>query len=264
MRNFVRVMKMQLIDTHTHLYVKTFRGDIASVIERAEKEGIYKFYLPSIDSEEIGPMLELEQQYSGKCIAMMGLHPCSVKENYREELAIVSDWLSKRPFVAVGEIGLDYHWDKTHVAEQKQAFHEQIDRALQYRIPIVIHSRESMDDCIRIVQEHQKGELRGIFHCFTGDLASAKKIIDTGFYLGIGGVLTYKNSGLAEVLKDISLEHMVLETDAPYLTPVPFRGKRNESSYIKYVAEKLAEVKGVPVEEVARITTENARKIFGD
>ncbi len=263
MQNFVPVMKMQLIDTHCHLYVKTFRSDIAQVIERAENEGIYRFYLPAIDSEEIPALLELESNYPGKCIAMMGLHPCSVKDNYREELDIVKDWLAKRSCAAVGEIGLDYYWDKTQIAQQKQAFHEQIDWALQYKLPIVIHSRESMDDCIGIVQEHQRGELHGIFHCFTGDLASARKIIDTGFYLGIGGVLTYKNSGLAEVLKEISLEHMVLETDAPYLTPVPFRGKRNESSYIKYIAEKLAEVKGVPIEKVAEITTANAQKIFG-
>ena len=257
------VMKIQLIDTHCHLYVSTFRNDISQVMERAEKEGVDAFYLPAIDSEEIPAMLELEAKYPGKCLAMMGLHPCSVKEDYRVELAIVYDWLAKRSFAAVGEIGLDYHWDKTHVAEQQQAFHQQIEWALQYKLPIVIHSRESMDDCIRIVQEHQKGELRGIFHCFTGKLESARKIIDTGFYLGIGGVLTYKNSGLAEVLANISLDHMVLETDSPYLSPVPFRGKRNESSYIKYVAEKLAEVKGVPVEEVARITTANAQKIFG-
>jgi TatD DNase family protein len=257
-------MKTQLIDTHTHLYVKTFKGDIAQVIERAEKEGIGRFYLPAIDSEEIPAMMELESKYPGKCIAMMGLHPCSVKDDFRKELDIVSDWLGKRSFAAVGEIGLDYHWDKTHVAEQKQAFHEQIEWALQYKLPIVIHSRESMEDCIQIVKEHQHGELRGIFHCFTGDLDSAKKIIDTGFYLGIGGVLTYKNSGLGEVLKDIPLDQLVLETDAPYLTPVPFRGKRNESSYIKYVAEKLAEVKGVSVEEVAKVTTANALKIFGD
>lgn len=256
-------METQLIDTHSHLYVKTFRGDIAQVMERAEQEGIFRVYLPAIDSEEIPAMLELETKYPGKCIAMMGLHPCSVKENYRDELAIVSGWLAKRSFAAVGEIGLDYHWDKTHVKEQHEAFHQQIEWALQYRLPIVIHSRESMEDCIGIVKEHQKGELSGIFHCFTGSLAAAQEIIETGFYLGIGGVLTYKNSGLAEVLKEVPLEHMVLETDAPYLTPVPFRGKRNESSYIKYIAEKLAEVKGVSREEVARITTANAQKIFG-
>lgn len=257
------VMKMQLIDTHTHLYVKTFKGDIAQVIDRAEREGVGRFYLPAIDSEEIPALLELEQKYPGKCIAMMGLHPCSVKDNYREELTIVQDWLGKRPFAAVGEIGLDYYWDKTHVAEQKQAFHEQMEWALHYKLPIVIHSRESMEDCIAMVQEHQRGDLKGIFHCFTGDRESAAKIIDAGFYLGIGGVLTYKNSGLGEVLKDIPMQHLVLETDSPYLTPVPFRGKRNESSYIKYVAEKLAEVKGISKEEVARITTENAQKIFG-
>jgi TatD DNase family protein len=260
---FVPVMKIQIIDTHTHLYVKAFRNDIAQVIERAKQEGVSTFYLPAIDSEEIPALLDLEKQYPGQCIAMMGLHPCSVKDNYRQELDIVSEWLGKRSFAAVGEIGLDYYWDKTHITQQQQAFHEQIEWALNYKLPIVIHSRESMADSIRIVKEHQKGELRGIFHCFTGDLASARQIIETGFYLGIGGVLTYKNSGLAEVLKEIPLEHMVLETDSPYLTPVPFRGKRNESSYIKYVAEKLAEVKGVPTEEVARVTTANAQKIFG-
>lgn len=255
-------MKMQLIDTHTHLYVKSFRNDIDEVIKRAVADGIDQFYLPAIDSEEIAAMLELEEKYPGQCIAMMGLHPCSVKDEYRKELQIVSEWLSKRKFAAVGEIGLDYYWDKTHVVQQQQAFHEQIEWALDYGLPIVIHSRESMDDCINIVKGHQQGNLAGIFHCFTGDLDSAKRIIDLGFYLGIGGVLTYKNSGLANVVKEISLEHIVLETDSPYLTPVPFRGKRNESSYIKYVAEKLAEIKGVSIEEVARITTANAQKIF--
>jgi len=256
-------MELQLIDTHCHLYVSAFRNDVDQVIARAENEGVNRFYLPAIDSSEIQAMLDLEAKYPQKCIAMMGVHPCSIKEDYRQELDIAAEWLSKRRFAAVGEIGLDYYWDKTHIAQQKEAFHEQISWALHYRLPIVIHSRDSMDDCIALVKERQNGELRGIFHCFTGDRQAAGKIIDLGFYLGIGGVLTYKNSGLGEVLKDIPMEHIVLETDAPYLTPVPFRGKRNESSYIKYVAAKLAEVKGVPVEEVARVTTANAEKIFG-
>jgi len=256
-------MNTQLIDTHCHLYGKDFAGDIRQVIQRAENEGVQRFYLPGIDSEVIDDMLQLEQDFPGKCFAMMGLHPCSVKEDFEQELALVSDWLKKRSFSAVGEIGLDYYWDKTFVQQQHQAFHRQIEWALHYGLPIVIHSRESMADSIQIVQEHQKGNLRGIFHCFTGTLEEAKKIIDAGFYLGIGGVLTYKNTHLREVLKEVSLDHIVLETDAPYLTPVPFRGKRNESSYLKYVAEKMAEVKNISVEEVGSITTANAKKIFG-
>lgn len=254
---------MQIVDTHTHLYSKSFSEDIDSVIGRAVEEGVDRFYLPAIDSESHQAMLDLETQFPGKCIAMMGLHPTSVKENYKEELAIVADWLGKRKFAAVGEIGLDYYWDRAFDHQQAEAFHQQIEWALQYQLPIVIHSRESMDECIGIVREHQNGALKGIFHCFTGTAVQAQQIIDAGFYLGIGGVLTYKKSNLPDDLKDISLEHMVLETDAPYLPPVPFRGKRNESSYLKYVCEKLAEVKGVSKEEVAKITTANAQKIFG-
>jgi TatD DNase family protein len=257
-------MNIQLIDTHCHLYGLEFAQDIRAVIERAENEGVQRFYLPAIDSEVIDAMLQLEQDFPGKCFAMMGLHPCSVKEDHQQELALVSEWLSKRPFKAVGEIGLDYHWDKTFIEEQKQAFHQQIEWALEYKLPIVIHSRESMADSIQIVKEHQKGSLRGIFHCFTGTLEEAQQVIDLGFYLGIGGVVTYKNTHLREVVKAVSLDHIVLETDAPYLSPVPFRGKRNESSYLKYVIEKIAEVKEIPVSEAAAITTKNAKKIFGD
>jgi TatD DNase family protein len=254
---------MQLIDTHCHLYNKEFGRDLEGVLHRAEKEGVEKFYLPAVDSESHEAMMALEAQYPGRLIGMMGLHPTSVKANYEEEMKLVGDWLGKRSWVAVGEIGLDFYWDRTFEKEQYQAFHRQIEWALHYRLPIVIHSRESMQESIGVVREHQKGELGGIFHCFTGTYDAARQIIDLGLYLGIGGVLTYKNSGLADVLKDIPLEHMVLETDAPYLSPVPFRGKRNESSYLKYVVAKLAEVKGVSGEEVAEITTENAQKIFG-
>lgn len=256
-------MTIQLIDTHTHLYGQEFTKDIKEVIERAENEGVQRFYLPAIDSETHDAMMQLEADYPGKCFAMMGLHPCSVKEDYKQELALISEWLGKRSFKAVGEIGLDYYWDKTFVAAQHEAFHQQIEWALQYQLPIVIHSRDSMADSIRIVREHQKGSLRGIFHCFTGTLEEAQQITELGFYLGIGGVVTYKNTHLREVVKAVSMNHLVLETDAPYLTPVPFRGKRNESSYLKYVVEKIAEVKGIAVEEAARITTENAKKIFG-
>lgn len=261
--DFYPFMQTQLIDTHCHLYGKAFSADRSDVMKRAMDAGVQRFYLPAIDQETFDELLQLEAAYPGKCFAMAGLHPVSVGASYQEELKFVETWLSKRSFVAVGEIGLDYHWDKTFIKEQQEAFHRQIEWALQYEIPIVIHSRESMDDCIRMVREHQQGQLRGIFHCFTGTAAQAQEIIDNGFYLGIGGVLTYKNSGLAAALENIPLENMVLETDAPYLTPVPFRGKRNESSYITYVAEALAGVKKVSVAEVGRITTANAQKIFG-
>ena len=252
-----------IIDTHCHLYLPEFVDDIREVINRAMKEGVTKFYLPSIDSASLDKMLQLEEQFPGKCFSMMGLHPCSVKENCKEELKLVENWLSKRKFAAVGEIGLDFYWDKTFEQQQYDAFHQQIEWALHYNIPIVIHSRDATTECINIVQQHQKGLLKGIFHCFGSDYESALRIIDLGFYLGIGGVITYKNSGLAAVLEKIPLEHMVLETDAPYLTPVPFRGKRNESSYLKFVVSKLALVTGVSVDEVAFITTSNAEKIFG-
>ncbi|HEY4207234.1 MAG TPA: TatD family hydrolase [Puia sp.] len=254
---------MQLIDTHCHLYNKEFAQDIDAVIQRAEKEGVEKFYLPAVDSESHEAQIALQDRLPDRCIGMMGLHPTSVKADFEDELKLVEDWLEKRAWAAVGEIGLDFYWDRTYEKEQYLAFHRQIEWALHYKLPIVIHSRESMQESIGVVREHQKGALGGIFHCFTGNYEAARQIIDLGLYLGIGGVLTYKNAGLAEVLKDVPLEHLVLETDAPYLSPVPFRGKRNESSYLQYIVAKLAEVKGVSVEEVARITTGNAQKIFG-
>lgn len=253
---------MILTDTHCHLYSKEFEVDIEEVIQNATIEGVQKFYLPGIDSTAIESMLALEKQFPEKCIPMMGLHPCYVKNNYNEELEIVRGWLTKRVFVAIGEIGLDFYWDKTFVIQQYQAFRIQIEWAIEYRRPIVIHTRNAMQETINLVKEYKSKGLSGIFHCFSGSYESAKEIIDAGFYLGIGGVVTYKNAGLAEVLTKIDLKHLVLETDAPYLTPVPFRGKRNESSYLKYVATKIAAIKQVPVEEVASITTANAEKIF--
>ena len=193
----------------------------------------------------------------------MGLHPCSVKENYKEELSIIEDWLSRRKFAAIGEIGLDFYWDKTFSDQQYEAFTHQINLALQYDLPIVIHTRNAMQETINVVKEFAPKGLKGIFHCFSGSYESAKEIIKAGFYLGIGGVVTYKNAGLAEVLEKIELDHLVLETDSPYLTPVPFRGKRNESSYIKYVVARLAEIKNTTADEIAAITTANANKIFG-
>ncbi|MGG9961516.1 TatD family hydrolase [Ferruginibacter sp. SUN106] len=254
---------MNLIDTHTHLYSEEFARDIEVVMKRAEQKGVQKFYLPAIDGTTHQQMIALEEQYPGKCIPMMGLHPCYVKENYISELQVVEDWLAKRKFVAIGEIGLDFYWDKTFTAQQYLAFRKQIEWSLHYKLPIVIHTRNAMPETIAIVKEYVAQGVKGIFHCFSGNAADAAEIIDMGFYLGIGGVITYKNAGLAEVIEKIDLQHLVLETDAPYLTPVPFRGKRNESSYLGYIVEKLALVKNVPVEEVAAITTANAEKIFG-
>lgn len=252
-----------IIDTHCHLYLDDFENDIADVIKRAEAENISKFYLPAIDSRETEHMISMEEKYPGKCFAMMGLHPCSVKKNYLDELSLVKEWLTKRKFAAVGEIGLDFFWDTTFAVPQYEAFRFQIELSLQYNLPIVIHSRNAMQESIDLVKEFAPRGVRGIFHCFGGTLQNAKEIINAGFYLGIGGVLTYKKSGLAEVLQEIDLKYIVLETDSPYLTPVPFRGKRNESSYLKYVIDKLALVKNTSVEEVAAVTTANAEKIFG-
>lgn len=253
---------MEIIDTHCHLYSEEFKQDIAAIINRAENNGVAKFYLPGIDSTAIEAMMELEHRFPGKCIAMAGLHPCYVNENFENELEIVAGWLAKRKFAAIGEIGLDYYWDKTFTNQQQQAFKMQIEWALQFDLPIVIHTREAMEDTINIVKEYVPRQVRGIFHCFSGSYENALEIINAGFYLGIGGVVTYKNSGLAEVISKIDLKHLVLETDAPYLTPVPFRGKRNESSYLNYIAQKLAEIKKCSIEEVAEITTGNAKKIF--
>jgi TatD DNase family protein len=253
---------MDIVDSHCHLYAETFTHDIDAVIKNAEKEGVHKFYLPAIDSTTHERMILLEENYPGKCIAMMGLHPCSVNENYKEELAIVNNWISKRKFAAIGEIGLDFYWDKTFINQQYAAFKTQVEWALHYHLPIVIHSRNAMQETIDLVKEYAPAGLKGIFHCFSGNYQNAMEIIDTGFYLGIGGVLTYKNSGLAEIIEKIDPKHLVLETDAPYLTPVPYRGKRNESSYLKYVITKLSEVKNMPVNEIAAITTRNAEMLF--
>lgn len=250
-----------LIDTHCHLYLPEFDADRQSMLQRAKDKGVTAFYLPGIDSSVIDSMLAMEAAWP-ECFPMMGLHPCSVKENYQEELAIVEQWLSKRSFVAIGEIGLDFYWDKTFIDQQYEAFRLQMELALQYHLPIVIHSRDAMQECIDTVRPYAAKGMNGIFHCFGDSLHLAEEIIAMGFYVGIGGVITYKKSGVAEVVKDIPLVHIVLETDAPYLSPVPFRGKRNESSYISYVAEKIAEVKGISVDEVAEVTTSNAKKVF--
>ncbi len=254
---------MNLIDTHAHIYSDEFENDRAGAIERAKTAGVNKILMPAIDSSTHENMLRLEEEYAGTCISMMGLHPCSVKENYEEELRIAEEYLVKQKFMAVGEIGLDFYWDVSFKDQQYAAFHRQVEWALAYDIPISIHSRNATDECIKVVQEHQQGKLRGVFHCFSGTPGQAMQLIELGFYLGIGGVLTFKNAGLDKIVKEIDLSCMVLETDAPYLAPVPFRGKRNECSYIPYILQKLADIKEMPTDIVARITTTNAEKLFG-
>ena len=255
---------MQLIDTHTHLYVQQFEKDQAETIQRALDAGVEKFYLPAIDSETHESMLTLEAAYPEQCFAMMGLHPCSVNADFEKELKIVEEWLSKRPFCAVGEIGIDLHWDTTFFEQQKTAFRRQIDWAKQLDVPIVIHSRKSTWEVIEILRAEQSDKLRGIFHCFGGTVEEAQAIIDCGFHLGIGGVLTFKKAGLDKTMEHVDLEHVVLETDAPYLAPTPYRGKRNESAYVQLIAQKLADIKGVDLTEIARVTSANAKKIFVD
>jgi len=253
---------MKLIDTHCHLYSTEFQDDINEVVNRARAEGVAKFFLPAIDSTTLTAMLALENQYPEECSAMMGLHPCHVKENYLDELKVVETQLAVRNFVAIGEIGLDFYWDKTFAAQQYEAFKQQMQWALDKQLPIVIHTRNAMQETLDTVKPFAAKGLRGIFHCFSGNQEDAGQIVDMGFLLGIGGVVTYKNSGLPVALEKISVENLVLETDAPYLTPVPFRGKRNESSYLRYIAEKLAAIKNIPVDELAFITTKNAERIF--
>lgn len=253
---------MILIDTHSHIYLPEFEKDITQVLERAEKEGVNKILMPAIDSSTHLSMIQIETQNPERYFSMMGLHPCSVKDNFREELKIIRDYLDKRQFVAVGEIGLDFYWDRIFTQQQYEAFHTQVEWAIHFDIPIVIHSRNSTDECIKVVAQHQIGKLRGVFHCFSGNVEQARQVIDLGFYLGIGGVVTFKNAGLDKVIESVGLEHVLLETDAPYLAPVPFRGKRNEPSYLKYVVDKLADLKKCSVQEVTGVTTKNSEKLF--
>ena len=251
-----------LIDTHSHIYLPEFDADRAKMLVRAENEGVRLILMPAIDTATHNVMLETEVNFKEKCLSMMGLHPCSVKENFQDELKAVKENFEKRRFVAVGETGLDFYWDLAFTNEQYQAFQTQVELALQYDIPVVIHSRNSIDECIKVIRESQKGKLKGVFHCFSGNAEQAKQIIDLGFYMGIGGVVTFKNSGLDKVMKEVDMKHVVLETDAPYLAPVPFRGKRNECSYLKYVVEKLSEIKNIPIGEIENITTANAKELF--
>ncbi len=250
------------VDTHTHLYAKEFDADRDDLIKKAIANGVSKFYLPNISSQSIEGMLALEKKFPNVCLPMMGLHPCDVNENYLQELEIVENWLKQRPFAAIGEIGIDLYWDKTFIKQQQQSFIQQIEWALLYKYSIIIHCRDAFDEIYEILKSYKQLP-KGIFHCFSGNLEQANKIIDLGnFKLGIGGVLTFKNSGLDKVVEQLDLEHLVLETDAPYLAPVPFRGKRNEPVYLLEVAKKLAEIKNCSMQHIANISTQNAEFVF--
>ena len=254
---------MRFIDTHAHLYSSPLNENRELIIQNAINNGIDTIIMPAIDSDTLESMLELEAAYPNNCIAMMGLHPCSVKDNVQQELDIVEAQLKKRKFIAIGEIGLDYYWDKTFIQQQIEAFTIQMQWALEKQLPIVIHTRNAMGETIEAVKPFAKKGLRGIFHCFSGSQESAQQIISMGFHLGLGGVLTYKNAKVAEAIKEIPMSHFVLETDAPYLSPVPYRGKTNEPAFMIEVAKKLAEIKNIPLQEVAVITTNNAKEVFG-
>ena len=255
---------MNFIDTHAHLYSNKFTEDKNDVINNAIQSGVLKMFLPNISSEYTDSMLELCKKFPENCFPMMGLHPCDVKiESMEKELLHVEEMLQKEKFIAVGEIGLDLYWDKSTLDLQKEAFRFQIELAKKHKLPIAIHVRDSFSEAIEIVEELNDENLSGVFHCFTGDNEQAKRVIDLqNFFLGIGGVLTFKNSGLDKTISKIDIKHLLLETDAPYLTPSPYRGKRNESKYIVNIAEKLAEIKGISINEVGETTTKNARNLF--
>ena len=254
---------MTITDTHTHLYSKQFDEDRHSMMLRALDHGVSRFFIPAIDSSYTESMLRLENDYPKNIFLMMGLHPTSVKENYLEELTIVKDWIERRSFYAVGEIGIDLYWDTSFLQQQQDAFKTQIKWAKKKNLPIIIHCRNSFDEIFEILEEEKDDKLFGIFHCFTGSLDQAQRAISYNMKLGIGGVVTFKNGGIDKYLHEIPINNVVLETDSPYLAPVPFRGKRNESSYIVEVLDKLVDIYKLTPEEVALITTENSIEIFG-
>lgn len=250
------------IDTHSHIYSTEFDSDSTLMLQRAAAAGVHMVLMPAIDSTTHEAMLKMEEPGTIKCLSMMGLHPCSVNQRLVEELTIIEQYLQQRKFVAIGETGLDFYWDLTYKKEQYQSLEKHIEWALRYSLPLVLHSRDSIDECTEIISKYSQTGLTGVFHCFSGTPAQAKRLIQNGFYLGIGGVVTFKKSGLDAVLKELSLDHIILETDAPYLAPVPCRGKRNEPAYLPYIAQKLADIKETSIENIAAVTTKNAEKLF--
>ncbi len=252
----------KMIDTHTHLYSEEFDKDRAEMIARAKAAGVTRCFIPAIDSSYTERMFQLKNEYPDYVFLMNGLHPCNVKENYKEELTHVENLMPTHSFCAIGEIGIDLYWDKTFLKEQQEAFAWQIQLAKKHQLPIVIHCREAFEEVFEVLESEKGDDLFGIFHCFSGTEAQAHRAIGYGLHLGIGGVVTFKNGKLDQFLKNIDLQHIVLETDSPYLAPVPYRGKRNESAYIVQVADKLSDIYELPVDEIKRITTENATKIF--
>jgi len=253
---------MTFVDTHAHIYLEEFEKDLDDIMEISAEKSVERIYMPNIDSTSIDSMMEVEHRFQEQTFAMMGLHPCSVKKGFEKELYIVEEWLGKRQFSGVGEIGSDLYWDKTFWAEQQEALRIQLGWATDYKIPAIIHCRESIEETIEIVEAVNSADLKGIFHCFTGTLDQAEKIIALGFKIGIGGVSTFKNGGLDKIIPDLSLDDLVLETDSPYLAPVPFRGKRNDPSNIPLIAERLCSLKSSSMEEVADKTTSLANSLF--
>ncbi len=253
---------MRLVDSHAHIYSEKFKDDQTEAVAKAAEAGVDKIYMPNIDHTSIDAMLETEAAFPGQCIAMMGLHPTSVTKDFERELYLVEEWLSKRPFAAVGECGIDLYWDKTFLPQQQEALKVQLELAKKHKLPIVLHTRDSFDETYELVAAAQDGTLRGIFHCFSGTQEQAAKVKELNFLMGIGGVATFKNGGLDKVLPHVALDDLVLETDCPYLAPVPHRGKRNEPAYIPLVLKRVAELTQKSEEEVADATTKNALNLF--
>jgi len=253
---------LELIDTHTHIYLEHFDKDREQVLKNARSRHVKKLLMPNIDSHSIRPMMEVARLSEGYCLPMMGLHPTSVKPAFEAELEIIESWLEKESFVAIGESGIDLYWDRSFLKQQIISFRRHAELALEHDLPLVIHARNSLEEIFDVLDEFKGSKLRGVFHCFPGNVAQAEKAVSMGFVLGIGGVVTYKNSIMAEVVRQVDIRHLLLETDSPYLSPVPKRGKRNESAFLTYIAEKVGELKNLSPEEVAGITTQNARAMF--
>ena len=251
-----------MIDTHAHIYVEQFRDDLPDTLERAREAGLSHIYMPNIDRTSIDDMLEVEERYSDLCTAAMGLHPCSVKKDFEKELYEVEAWLNRRDFVAIGEMGTDLYWDKTFIEQQVEAFKIQAGWAKELEKPIIIHCRESLEMTIKLVEELKDDRLTGVFHCFGGTPEQAEQIKALGFHIGLGGVTTFKNSGMDKVIPHLDLDHVVLETDSPYLSPVPHRGKRNEPAYVALVAQRIADLREMPLQDLVTRTTENANELF--